>query len=62
MLAAPDHLLLPVFRKVFQEDMDFHMDCSEADQLTVPLWAFIQESLENTPMVVDTPVSTIFER
>lgn len=38
------------------------MDCSEADQLTVPLWAFIQESLENTPMVVDTPVSTIFER
>lgn len=62
MLAVPDHLLLPVFRKVFQEDMDFHMDCSEADQLRVSLWVFFQESLENTPTVVETPVSTTFQR
>lgn len=43
MLAVPDCLLLPVPRKVFQEDMDFHMGCSEADQPTVSLWAFFSK-------------------
>lgn len=38
------------------------MDCSEAGQLTVSLWAFFEESLEDTPMVVETLVSTIFQR
>lgn len=48
-LVVPGYLFLPVPRKVFQEDKDFHMGCSEAEQPTVSLWAFFSRWAKDLP-------------